>query len=192
METTTTKSDPRVLRTRQLILDAFTVLIQEKDFKDITVKDITEKATINRATFYAHFLDKYELLDLTLLDGFRETLHQRLSCHAVFNENSLSSLFYVMCQYHQELSGQCAKNYESLGDHFQNKMIEAVHDVILHLLEHETNPKEEHIAIATTLSWGIYGASYSWNKEGRKISAEELVETMVPIWVNGLYHYFKG
>ncbi|MFB6467032.1 TetR/AcrR family transcriptional regulator [Cytobacillus sp. Hz8] len=185
------KSDPRVVRTKQLILDAFTDLIQEKDFKNITVRDITEKATINRATFYMHFTDKYDLLDSTLLEGFRENLKKRLYCHELLNKRSLGNLLLVMCQYHQELSEGCRRNYQSLGEHFQSKMIEELQNVILHLLENKHHGKEEYQSIATALSWGIYGAAYNWNKDGRKIPAEQLVEQLVPVLENGLRDYYK-
>lgn len=56
------KIDPRVLRTRKLIMDSFINLSEQKDFTDITIKDITTEAMINRATFYYHFEDKYDLL----------------------------------------------------------------------------------------------------------------------------------
>ncbi|MER2115129.1 MAG: TetR family transcriptional regulator, partial [Solibacillus isronensis] len=53
------KVDPRIRRTRKLIMDAFIELSSQKEFKDITVKDITAEAMINRATFYYHFEDIY-------------------------------------------------------------------------------------------------------------------------------------
>ncbi|WP_242219747.1 TetR/AcrR family transcriptional regulator [Bacillus cereus group sp. BfR-BA-01380] len=56
-------NDPRVKRTRQAIRDALISLIHEKGFDSITVQDIAEKATVNRATFYSHYYDKYDLLD---------------------------------------------------------------------------------------------------------------------------------
>lgn len=49
------KTDLRVLRTRKLIMDSFINLSGQKEFRDITVKDITEEAMINRATFYLSF-----------------------------------------------------------------------------------------------------------------------------------------
>jgi AcrR family transcriptional regulator len=57
------KTDPRILRTRKLIMDSFITLSGEKEFKDITIKDITTEAMVNRATFYYHFEDKYDLLE---------------------------------------------------------------------------------------------------------------------------------
>lgn len=68
------KKDPRTLRTRQLIVDSFLSLASEKDFNNITVRDITEKATINRATFYAHFDDKFDLLHSTITNTFTDKL----------------------------------------------------------------------------------------------------------------------
>ena len=58
--------DPRVKRTRRLLREALLVLIKEKGFDAITVSDLTEGAEINRATFYQHYHDKYDLLDQTI------------------------------------------------------------------------------------------------------------------------------
>ncbi len=63
---TETKTDPRILRTRKSIMDSFIELSSKKEFKDITIKDITTEAMINRATFYYHFEDIYDLLDKVL------------------------------------------------------------------------------------------------------------------------------
>ncbi|MGE7674545.1 TetR/AcrR family transcriptional regulator [Lysinibacillus sp. NPDC094403] len=56
------KLDPRVLRTRKLLRDALVELIDEQGYEKITVQDITERATLNRATFYLHYRDKLDLL----------------------------------------------------------------------------------------------------------------------------------
>ncbi len=56
-------TDRRVLRTKRMIRDALTELMEKKGFERITVSDITEKADINRGTFYLHYRDKYDLLE---------------------------------------------------------------------------------------------------------------------------------
>lgn len=53
----------RTTRTRESIFESLFELMEEKDFDKITIQNLTERAQINRATFYAHFQDKYELLD---------------------------------------------------------------------------------------------------------------------------------
>lgn len=55
--------DRRVLRTKRVLRDALTALMEEKGFDGITVKDLTERADINRGTFYIHYRDKYDLLE---------------------------------------------------------------------------------------------------------------------------------
>lgn len=57
------KTDLRVVRTKKLIKEAMLKLIQEKGFDAITIQDIAEEALINRATFYLHYQDKYDLLE---------------------------------------------------------------------------------------------------------------------------------
>lgn len=71
-------TDPRTIRTRQLIIDAFNELLVTKGFEQMTVKDITERATINRATFYAHFVDKYALLEEVLTELIERIMKESL------------------------------------------------------------------------------------------------------------------
>ncbi|MGE7926552.1 TetR/AcrR family transcriptional regulator [Lysinibacillus xylanilyticus] len=57
------KTDRRIIRTKNEIKQAFFSLLSEKNFEAITVRDITELANINRGTFYLHYVDKYNLLE---------------------------------------------------------------------------------------------------------------------------------
>lgn len=60
--------DRRVQRTRKLLQDALIALILEKGYEAVTVQDIIDRANVGRSTFYAHFLDKQQLL----LGGFEQ------------------------------------------------------------------------------------------------------------------------
>lgn len=81
------QQDPRVLRTRQLIREAFRELLQSKGFDSITIKDIAQRATINRATFYAHYEDKYALLEEITEQAFREMIpKQVMNALVIFSE----------------------------------------------------------------------------------------------------------
>ncbi|MFF2176618.1 TetR/AcrR family transcriptional regulator [Lysinibacillus sp. NPDC058147] len=57
------KTDRRIIRTKNEIKQAFFSLLSEKNFEAITVRDITDRANINRGTFYLHYVDKYNLLE---------------------------------------------------------------------------------------------------------------------------------
>ncbi len=63
MQKSEEQEDLRVRRTRKLLQQAFIEGTVEKGFAALTVRDITERAMVNRSTFYRHYLDKYDLLE---------------------------------------------------------------------------------------------------------------------------------
>lgn len=76
-----TKTDPRIIRTRKLIMDSFIELSSKKEFKDIT-----EKAMFNRATFYYHFEDIYDLLEKALSEVLLINLERKKLENEKLNE----------------------------------------------------------------------------------------------------------
>jgi AcrR family transcriptional regulator len=69
------KDDRRVQRTQQLLRTALVSLIEEKGFEALTVQNIIDRANVGRATFYAHFDNKEDLL-VSGLDGLRAVLKE--------------------------------------------------------------------------------------------------------------------
>ncbi|WML42248.1 TetR/AcrR family transcriptional regulator [Neobacillus sp. OS1-2] len=72
-------TDKRVMRTKRVIRDALTVLMEEKGFEGVTVRNLTEKAKINRGTFYLHYRDKYDLLEQSeeeILQGIEKLIKE--------------------------------------------------------------------------------------------------------------------
>ena len=55
--------DKRIRRTKKLLRQALTRLMQQKDFQSITVTDVVREADINRGTFYSHYSDVAALLE---------------------------------------------------------------------------------------------------------------------------------
>ena len=84
------KIDRRIVRTKRLIRDALTDLLEEKSFEEITVKDITDTADINRGTFYLHYDSKYALLKKSedeILDEMKESL-KKISTSMIIHSQS--------------------------------------------------------------------------------------------------------
>ena len=71
----TKKVDRRVLRTRKQLSQSLLELMQQSSFEEITIKDITDRADMNRATFYLHYGTKEELLFKSLESRFDELVH---------------------------------------------------------------------------------------------------------------------
>ncbi|MDO0822554.1 TetR/AcrR family transcriptional regulator [Desulfosporosinus nitroreducens] len=58
-----TSNDRRTIRTKKMIRNALSELIEEKGFNHISITDLTRRADINRGTFYLHYDDKFDLLE---------------------------------------------------------------------------------------------------------------------------------
>ncbi|MGT2637860.1 TetR/AcrR family transcriptional regulator [Streptococcus ratti] len=58
------KKDLRVEKTTDLIIETFKKLLYKKDYEDITIKELTEKAKINKSTFYRHYRSLDDLLSI--------------------------------------------------------------------------------------------------------------------------------
>lgn len=106
--------DPRIMRTRKLIMDAFVELSSKKEFKDITIKDITTAAQINRSTFYYHFEDIYDLLDKALNEVLSVNLRFRDYENATMTEETLISMFKAITDFQESLSHRCHRGYEDI------------------------------------------------------------------------------
>ena len=75
------REDRRVRRTRRLLREALLALILEKGYDKVTVQDVLDRADVGRATFYAHFRDKDDLL-VSDSEELGESLRQHLAVAA--------------------------------------------------------------------------------------------------------------
>ena len=71
------KVDRRIAKTKKAIYRAFAELLSEKNINDITIKDIADKADINRKTFYNYYNGIYDLtgeIENSIIDSFEQVL----------------------------------------------------------------------------------------------------------------------
>ena len=76
------KRDPRAKRTRKMLIDAFSSLVQNKNAETITVKELVEKAGLSRATFYLHFEDMPSFLKELTSDTIHELVQYAVNQEA--------------------------------------------------------------------------------------------------------------
>jgi len=163
------KIDPRVRRTRQLLEEAFAELIQEKDFQSITVQDITERAGINRATFYAHFPDKYALFEFKIRQEFRAEIEKRTlnACH--YSEDNLRALIQAVCEFVREASGQCKSPRGQFEPLMEAQVKEQIKDLFITWLDQtESNiPAKSQQLLLVGLSMDLRNTGITQRKEYR-------------------------
>ncbi|WKA55461.1 TetR family transcriptional regulator [Planococcus shixiaomingii] len=179
------KTDPRVLRTRKLIMDSFIELSGVKEFKDITVKDITAEAMINRATFYYHFEDIYDLLEKALSEVLLVNLNYDIYQNAELNEEAVVSIFEAITDFQKSLSNRCHRGYEDTIARIIREQLEILFYKML-LKQHEAEENEALKVTAVIWSWGIYGASVEWRKSSKEMPPKEFIKLAIPSMMYGI------
>jgi AcrR family transcriptional regulator len=179
--------DPRIRRTRKLLQGALGTLMRSKRFDEISVQDITEAATVNRATFYDHYTDKYALLEAMVAGGFHELLHARqLRYHAGCPE-ALEAIVLATCDFLSQAhaDGECERQTS-----FEPLMGAAITKAIQRLLL-EGMQRDEHSAmerpelIAAAASAAIGGAVKQWyslpDRPPAQVIAPQIAELILPM-----------
>src|SRR3990172_5245625 len=122
--------DPRIKRTRQLLQQAFMELMREKSFEAITVQNIAERATVNRVTFYAHFQDKYALLEYAIREMIKQRLHSQLPEGSPFSPENLARLILTVCEFVAEIGRQCPPPHGQLEPLMEKQIKAELYEVL--------------------------------------------------------------
>lgn len=174
------KLDPRIRRTRGLLQDALKRLLEEKEFDKITIQDIAVAATLNRATFYAHYPDKFALLE----ELTRVSFLQLLECRKIRFDGSCATAFHpivlAVCDYLAELQKSRASKQRQFEAFVEGTVIDQIRIILMdgykkHPSESSINPE----LIAATASWAIYGAAKQWVNNPDRVPSDEFVVTAV-------------
>ena len=122
------KLDPRIRRTRGLLQDALRNLLEQKEFDKISVQDITEAATLNRATFYAHYADKFALLGEMTRVNFLKLLEQRNVLFDGTCATAFHPIILAVCDYLIELQKSHSFNQHQFDPFVEATIIDQIRD----------------------------------------------------------------
>jgi len=174
------KLDPRVKRTRGLILRSFEQLLAEKGFESISVQDVTDKAEVNRATFYAHFTDKYALLDYSISQMFRHEIEKRTldACH--YTPDNLRNLILAVCEFLSNIHNECAQPHQQFESLMEGTIKKHIFDLLSYWLK-QTNPKISTDIPATVATWAIYGLASHYSHMKKRPALEKFVDEAFPL-----------
>jgi AcrR family transcriptional regulator len=174
------KLDPRVKRTRSLILGAFEGLLAEKGFESISVQDVTDKAQINRATFYAHFADKYALLDYSISQKFMQEIEKRTlnACH--YTHDNLRNMIFAVCEFLSQLHTDCGQPHEQFESLVEGTIKKQIFDLLTHWLK-QTKTKISTDIPATVATWAIYGLASLYSHSKKRPALDKFVEDAFPL-----------
>ena len=176
--------DPRMKRTRQLLQEALRRLLQTKRLDEILVQDITDAATVNRATFYDHYADKFALFEAMIAGDFHKLLQERNIRFDGACSSALEAIILAVCEYLEQIQGNeddCARqgSFSSLMDAAITRAIQVV--VLSGLRSRTTQVRVSREILASTISWAIYGASREWFYRAKRQPAEEIVPSLAKL-----------
>lgn len=175
LETRAAREDRRVTRTRKLIREAFVSLLGEKNFESITVQDIAERATVNRATFYAHFTDKFALLDAMIRDQLAGQLTHGDPLHAPDARALLRAVGQNVFDF-VSLHRECRIDRD-----FEPQLQRSMETELTDFLTPAFTP-----CTATLVASAFVSAAMDWRHQAPKSPSAPIVENIVEILANGV------
>lgn len=175
------KKDLRIVRTKKFLYEGLVQLLKERPFEEIKVSDICEQALINRSTFYAHYSDKYDLLD-----SFIKDIKLSLAKELEQNQNISNSREYYLEMLRIFLEHVASKKsfYSAIMVNNQNSVVtdmiyNTLNEDITRRLEAETSTIYQNVPndiVAKFYLGAVFNIGIEWLKNTNKYTTEELIQ----------------
>lgn len=175
------KIDRRVERTQQLLRVALLSLIEERGFEALTVQDIIDRANVGRATFYAHFDNKEDLL----VSGFEslrtalKELQRRAHARQMDSEERLFAfsheMFAHIAEYRRVFRMMVGKHSGTLIQQLLQKIVvDLVRDDIKTLDRRKENRLGLSEGVVQFVTGGLFGLAMLWASGKLSLSVDEV------------------
>ena len=175
--------DIRSQRTKQVISESFLELLKEKPASRITVTEICSMASINRATFYKHYLDVQDLqasLEDEILSDFAVFLKDCRFSGAVRYQTILVEMLTYLRQYGSRFYLLCSGN---AGSELPAKTFQLINGFAFPIIRQKLPALEEEKAalLYQFLTHGCGALLVNWLRGDSSLSAEEVAEYIMQI-----------
>src|SRR6266700_5592518 len=191
MATSPRSMDRRTARTRQLLRQASIEVMQEKGFTATSVQEITERANVNRGTFYAHFSDKYALLEALIREEFQHRVINTFPPISQRDRRTLHVLIQTVLEDFKSVYRQC----HPLGI-IDPLIVQVVQQelagLLLTWLQQMRGKDARGVVpmetIAITMRWAIVGAAIQWSQEPTTMTSEQMAHDVLLVLMEGMTH----
>ncbi len=177
--------DPRINRTRQLLQDALISLAKEKNVHSISVKELAERARINRATFYLHYIDIADFLKKSAEPIFENMIPSLPSVAEFFQGDDALKM---MTDWLELIKNNAGFYAAMLGDNgmpeLRSRLFELGFNWYLGLLSEYYGKSESHFEVRSMASFivaGHLGFVECCLKDGFKAGVRESAEKLVSL-----------
>ncbi|MDO5141434.1 MAG: TetR/AcrR family transcriptional regulator [Eubacteriales bacterium] len=177
------QEDKRIRRTKKLLRQALTHLMQQKDFQNITVTDVVREADINRGTFYAHYRDVYDLreqIEAEMIDDFREMIADLRPSEAATLQPVLRRAMDYL-EENREIVTELIR--AGGGNGFGEKMLGVLEACRLQI---DPCRSVEDVYVARFIACGVVGMLRKWIIEPQPIPKTEMTALMTKVLAGSL------
>lgn len=181
------KIDRRVKYTLMVIKDSFIKLLAQKPIEKITIKEICDEADVNRATFYAHYMDQYDLLHQIQQELIDDVTRYLSSYNLQDRAEAPVEMLVKILEYVKANAELFNLLLNSNGD------IQFLREFEIVIGRQQLLPKTVQSSLSTEdaeylflfFANGSVGAIQKWLKDGMKKSSSELAELILKAVING-------
>ncbi len=175
------KENRRVQLTKKMVKESFIRLLEEKEISDITIKELCEKADINRSTFYAHYSDQYDLM-CKIQDELIENVEVYLTpyIHDEMEDVSVEIVERIF-EYVRENAQICRLLLSERGDlNFQKRVLNLVYGRYISELRKTLalNREDAEYVYAYSIT-GCIGVIQKWLNDDMKKSPRFMAEIVI-------------
>lgn len=185
-----TVKDARIRRTRKYLEESLLRIMETKSIKDITVRELTERANINRSTFYLHYSDINDVIkriEQNLLQSFYEKLAQNMQPRTLQEDvyYFMEVVIYFLKENRHTLLILCGKN----GDHsFANVLAGVTYKQTHHwfhtILGNGADPERARLA-EIFFNSGCVAMLEEWVKNGDNVNSTAVLRLMFQLVLTG-------
>ena len=180
-------TDLRVQRTKKILKDTFNEMIVTTDFEKITIKDLCDKAMINRRTFYLHYSSIEDILEDFISDYTHEYYDLIKDFDTIEEVDELVRMYFT----YSEQKGMMFEriNTSPNFEYIRLRMIQKVEDYAnndnnFHMLK--KFDKVSQNLIHSFINWACVGLYREWVKNGRNLPMDEAIKLSANLIKNGL------
>ena len=175
------KDDRRVKYTKMVLRESFIDLLREKDISQISIKEICEKADINRATFYAHYSDQYDLMQKIEAELFENIETYLGEYRKGASEATPVEMVELIFNYIRDNAKLCRLLLSERGNlNFQKRIMNMVYDKnVMDLNRIVPLPREESEYIDAFIITGCIGVIQKWLDEDMQKSAKYMADLLI-------------
>jgi len=184
----------RVMETKDRIKDAFFELYETKKIERISIKEITEKAQLNRGTFYVYYKDIYDLLEKTEDEMIEELVSKVKSLATMILRDEDIFSFLPPLSFYEKYRGYLRVLLGNNGDpHFIFKIKTIIKKTIVELFRQENIPMVPHQEyVMEFMASAQIGLISYWLQRDLELPIEELAALIKQLLLHGPIGYVKS